>query len=359
MSSADTRPVPTSGRCPPAHRIRCPSSLAAHGLGSYLHQLPFRQLPYTRRRLSPALAYSGHSGVDIGATPGSAASSLNSIETNGLVAGSSFNSSAASESSPGGAGNANSNGGMSSSTITNSTRSSFRNVLKRAYLGELLFVVIGSAICGALAYWTIGTPLRRFNPYTFYIMLPQATGVHLGTPLRMKGVPMGSVLSATPMLDRVKVEVEVNEAKTIIPRNSNFELTQSGLIPVPSIDITTPEDVSADVLAATVAARIAAERAGAIDAAGNGATPVAVSSGSSGSAGRAKRSPKVRLAGPKDVAACRLQDVLVCHGDVVDGLQGGSMDELMGHMLKSLRQGENEAPNGAGIVPGRGPLQGG
>ncbi|GIL42384.1 hypothetical protein Vafri_366 [Volvox africanus] len=354
MSSADTRPVPTSGRCPPAHRIRCPSSFAAQGLGPYLHQRLLRQLPYTRRRLSPAHAYSGHSGVGIGATPGSAASSLNSTETNGVVAGSSFNSSAASESGPGVAGGASSIGGLSSST-----RSSFRNVLKRGYLGELLFVVIGSAICGALAYWTIGTPLRRFNPYTFCIMLPQATGVHFGTPLRMKGVPMGSVLSATPMLDRVKVEVEVNEAKTIIPRNSNFELTQSGLIPVPSIDITTPEDVSADVLAATVAARIAAERASGSDAAGNGAASVGASSGSSGSAGRAKRSPKVRLAGPKDVAACRLQGVLVCHGDMVDGLQGGSMDELMGHMLKSLRQGENEAPSGAGIVPGRGPLQGG
>ncbi|GIL89632.1 hypothetical protein Vretimale_1799 [Volvox reticuliferus] len=359
MSSAGARQVPMSGRCPLAHRIRSPSSLTAQGLVPYLHRQLLQQLPHTRHTFLRARAHSGNSSVGIGATPGSAASSVGSAETNGVAAGPSFNSSAASGSGPGGVGSASSNAGPCASTITSSTRSSFRNVLKRAYLGELLFVVIGSAICGALAYWTIGTPLRRFNPYTFYIMLPQATGVHLGTPLRMKGVPMGSVLSATPMLDRVKVEVEVNEAKTIIPRNSKFELTQSGLIPVPSIDISTPEDVSADVLAKIVADRAAVERASGSDAIGNGAAPAAASSGNAGSAGRIKRSPKVRLAGPKDVTACRLQGVLVCHGDIVDGLQGGSMDELMGHMLKSLRQGENEALGGTGIVPGRGPLQGG
>lgn len=45
------------------------------------------------------------------------------------------------------------------------------------------------------------------------------------------------------------------------------------------------------------------------------------------------------------------QGVLVCQGDTLDGLQGGSMDELMARMLKVLREGEDWGP---GAVPGRG-----
>ncbi|KXZ55933.1 hypothetical protein GPECTOR_2g1484 [Gonium pectorale] len=211
-------------------------------------------------------------------------------------------------------------------------------------MGEMLFVVIGTLVCGALAHWTVGTPLRRFNPYSFTITLAQAPGVVLGTPLRMKGVPMGSVLSATAGLDRVSIEVEVNEAKTIIPRGSRFELTQSGMIPAASIDISPPEGVSAESLTALVAAQQVAREAAAREA--------AAGSGEK----RAKRAARVRLAGPKDVEACRLQGVLVCQGDSVEGIQGGSMDELMAHTLRGLRQGEG--PQTDGVVPGRGPLQG-
>ncbi|EFJ51162.1 hypothetical protein VOLCADRAFT_87956 [Volvox carteri f. nagariensis] len=324
----------------------------------------------TEHFVSPAPALHGGSRLGAGATPGPVGSSVGAAETNGAPMDTSFEPSGARKNTPeSGAGasssSTNTNGGPASPVpMGSSTRASFRSVIKRTYLGELLFVVIGSAICGALAYWTVGTPLRRFNPYSFYIMLPQATGVQLGTPLRMKGVPMGSVLSATPMLDRVKVEVEVNEAKTIIPRNAKFELTQSGLIPSPSIDITTPEGVSAEFLAAAVAsARNAKGRTGKAAAAageaaagdGAAATAAAAAAAAGASPVRSGRSAKVRLANPKDIAACHLQGVLVCQGDVVDGLQGGSMDELMAHMLKSLRQGEGES---TGIVPGRGPLQG-
>ncbi|KAG2495840.1 hypothetical protein HYH03_006079 [Edaphochlamys debaryana] len=244
-------------------------------------------------------------------------------------------------------------------------RASFRNILKRSFLGELLFVAGGILIAVGLNNWTFGTSLRRFNPYSFHLTLPLATGVLPGTPLRMKGVPMGSVVSARPLLDRVEVVVEVNEAKTIIPRNAKFELTQSGLIPAANIDIWTPEGVSAEVLSSIAAANLAAAAAGgsregsagatAAEGADGSASPSAAAGAGAKAATPSKRgAKKVRLASPKDVAACRLQGVLVCHGDSLDGFRGGSMDELMAHMLKSLRQGETE---GNGTVPGRGPVQ--
>ncbi|KAG2453998.1 hypothetical protein HYH02_001041 [Chlamydomonas schloesseri] len=259
------------------------------------------------------------------------------------------------------------------------SRSSFKNVLNGSYTGEGLFVLGGSLIGAALCYWTVGTPLRRFNPYSFHLALPTASGVVTGTPLRMKGVPMGSVLSVTPRLDHVEVEVEVNEVKTIIPRNAKFELTQSGMIPAAAIDISIPEGVSADVLAAMVAARQQQQQAAAAAATASATAATAGSGGSSsgsseaavgakegsgreGSGKKAKRGAGAgakagKLASPKDVAACHLQGVLVCNGDKLDGLQGGSMDELMAHMLKQLRQGEPETATG-GTVPGRGPVQG-
>ncbi|GFR45286.1 hypothetical protein Agub_g6394, partial [Astrephomene gubernaculifera] len=239
----------------------------------------------------------------------------------------------------GGSNNHNNGGG--------SLRASFRSIVKGSYLGELLFVVMGSIVCGGLTQWTVGTPMRRFNPYTFHVTLPQAPGVVLGTPVRMKGVPIGAVMSTTPLVDRISVEVEVNEAKTIIPRNAKIELTQSGLIPAASIDISPPEGVSAERLTAAVAAKAAA---GAATATGSSSSEGAAAGSHDAAkhqisgkvaARRAKRAAHIRLAGPKDVAACRLQGVLVCHGDRMEGQQGGSMDELMAHMLKSLRKGED------------------
>ncbi|KAG2432436.1 hypothetical protein HXX76_008782 [Chlamydomonas incerta] len=260
--------------------------------------------------------------------------------------------------------------------VHSGSRASFKNVMNRAYTGEMLFVLGGSLIGAALCHWTVGTSLRRFNPYSFHLALPTASGVVTGTPLRMKGVPMGSVLTVKPRLDHVEVEVEVNEVKTIIPRNAKVELTQSGMIPAAAIDISIPEGVSAEVLAAMVAARQqqqqqqqAAAGGTAGSSSGTG-SEAAAASGAKGEGGgkeggkeaavkKAKRgaAKPVKLASPKDVAACQLQGVLVCHGDKLDGLQGGSMDELMAHMLKQLRQGEPELATG-GTVPGRGPMQG-
>ncbi|GLC35174.1 hypothetical protein PLESTB_000562500 [Pleodorina starrii] len=365
MSCAGARPLQKPGQCLAARKcqhsipLQEPRTVPAWRL-SLLRRAP------PLRPASPVPAQPGGSSPGAGAASGPLGGSVGIAETNGAPSDAVFAASIAAESKAGGSSGASGNGGNSSVPVSHSARSSIRSVLKRAYLGEFLFVVVGSAICGALAYWTVGTPLRRFNPYTFSLWMPEATGVQLGTPLRMKGVAMGSVLSATPMMERVRVEVEVNEAKTIIPRNSRFELTQSGLIPAASIDITTPEGVSAELLAAAVAARGAASASAASGRAG-GEAPAGAAVERADSAGRAVASlgskrpaSKVRLAGPKDVAACRLQGVLVCHGDELEGHVGGSMDELTAHMLKSLRQGEAEAAKaeGAAIVPGRGPMQG-
>lgn len=104
---------------------------------------------------------------------------------------------------------------------------------------------------------------------------PLACGITVGTPVRIRGVPVGSVLTVNPSLEKVEVLVEVRccsfrtfflvmrchcwyaahiddhvvlnhlsvymqvkKSSTVIPRNSHIEANQSGLIAEPLIDIT-------------------------------------------------------------------------------------------------------------------------
>ena len=43
---------------------------------------------------------------------------------------------------------------------------------------------------------------------------PLACGITVGTPVRIRGVPVGSVLSVNPSLEKVEVLVEVRRART-------------------------------------------------------------------------------------------------------------------------------------------------
>ena len=54
----------------------------------------------------------------------------------------------------------------------------------------------------------------------------------------MRGVPIGSVMTVQPSLEKVDVLVEIKDPLTVIPRNSLIEANQSGLIAEALIDIT-------------------------------------------------------------------------------------------------------------------------
>ena len=84
------------------------------------------------------------------------------------------------------------------------------------------------------------TPLPHLPPQGYQAVLefPVACGVTVGTPVRIRGVPVGSVLSVQPSLEKVDVLVEMRDTATVIPRNSTIEANQSGLIAEPLIDIT-------------------------------------------------------------------------------------------------------------------------
>lgn len=74
--------------------------------------------------------------------------------------------------------------------------------------------------------------------YQAIFEFPTACGITVGTAVRIRGVPVGSVLSVRPSLERVDVLTEINSVTTVIPRNSLIEANQLGLIAEPQVDVT-------------------------------------------------------------------------------------------------------------------------
>lgn len=104
--------------------------------------------------------------------------------------------------------------------------------------GVGLFVLCGSAAALALVSWARGNAMRVGTPYRLTVELPLACGVTTGTPVRIRGVQVGQVLTVKPSLERVDVLCEMNDLSSVVPRNSVVEANQSGLIAEPLLDIT-------------------------------------------------------------------------------------------------------------------------
>lgn len=108
--------------------------------------------------------------------------------------------------------------------------------------GVGLFVVSGAVLLAFTLVWLRGFQLRsRFKKYEAVFEFSQACGISLGTPVRIRGVTVGTVIRVHSSLRSVDAVVEIEDDKTIIPRNSLVEVNQSGLLMETMIDIT-PRD---------------------------------------------------------------------------------------------------------------------
>uniref|UniRef100_A0A6U9RQI5 Mce/MlaD domain-containing protein n=2 Tax=Picocystis salinarum TaxID=88271 RepID=A0A6U9RQI5_9CHLO len=105
--------------------------------------------------------------------------------------------------------------------------------------GTGLFVVAGVGITVLIFSWMKAFSIaNRTKSYQAIFDFPLACGIATGTPVRVRGVNIGSVLSVQPSLEKVSVLVEVKDDEIVIPRNSLIEANQSGLIAETLIDIT-------------------------------------------------------------------------------------------------------------------------
>ena len=104
-------------------------------------------------------------------------------------------------------------------------------------IGLMLVACVG--ILYGLLSWIKGSLWgKSFTGYQAVMQFPYACGITVGTPVRIRGVPVGTVMNVRPSLEHVDVLVEVRDHNTVIPRNSVIQANQSGLIAEPLIDIT-------------------------------------------------------------------------------------------------------------------------
>ena len=147
-----------------------------------------------------------------------------------------------------------------------------------------------------LITWARGGRLGRGGrPYRCVLRFPLACGIGVGTPVRIRGVPVGAGVGGVASLDAVAVLAEIRDAGTVIPRSSRIEANQSGLIAEPLIDITPLAPV-----------------------------PPGVADGSAAS--------------PLDTAACEAEGAIVCHGGVIAGVTGVALDDLVLIMTRMARK---------------------
>ncbi|KAI7747873.1 hypothetical protein M8C21_018548 [Ambrosia artemisiifolia] len=108
--------------------------------------------------------------------------------------------------------------------------------------GVGLFLVSGTVLFLVSLVWLRAFQLRsRFRKYFAVFEFSEACGICTGTQVRIRGVTVGNVVRVNPSLESVEAVVEVEDDKTIIPRNSLIEVNQSGLLMETMIDIT-PRD---------------------------------------------------------------------------------------------------------------------
>ena len=160
--------------------------------------------------------------------------------------------------------------------------------------GVGLFIISGVAVTFIIWGWIQGLlSFARKNSYQAFIEFPVACGIQVGTNVRVRGVKAGTVLSVQPSLEKVDVLVEMDDKNVPIPRNSVIEANQSGLIAETIIDITP-------------------------------ALPI----------------PNAQW-GPLD-SGCEGEGLIVCDRGKIKGVQGVSMDELVGICTKLAREMERQ-----------------
>lgn len=109
-----------------------------------------------------------------------------------------------------------------------------------------LLLLLGIGLFAGLILWLQGIYFGR-RDYQFTVTFKNAEGLQIGTPVRYRGVTVGSVVGIDPKLNGVDVLVEITQPDLVIPRDVKVEAQQSGLIGENSINIIPTREVAVDL----------------------------------------------------------------------------------------------------------------
>ncbi|MCO5587844.1 hypothetical protein L7F22_041796 [Adiantum nelumboides] len=158
-----------------------------------------------------------------------------------------------------------------------------------------LLLISGTLGMAAKIMWQKASQVASLPPtYEATLEFPFASGITIGTVVRIRGVDVGSVINVRPCLERIDAKVQVRDATSYIPRNAIVEVNQSGLVGETIIDITPISPV-----------------------------------------------PRPSI-GPLD-PGCPSEGLIVCNKERIKGQQGVSMEDLMrlcGKMSKNTKESD-------------------
>ncbi|ADI63370.1 MlaD family protein [Trichormus azollae] len=100
-----------------------------------------------------------------------------------------------------------------------------------------LLLLLGLGAFGIILLWLNRIPLGR-SSYKAVVEFANAGGMQKGSPVRYRGVKVGSISNIKTAVNAVAVEIEINDPNLIIPADSKIQASQTGLISESIIDIT-------------------------------------------------------------------------------------------------------------------------
>nr|YP_009314686.1 Hypothetical protein ycf22 [Neoizziella asiatica]SCW23141.1 Hypothetical protein ycf22 [Neoizziella asiatica] len=105
----------------------------------------------------------------------------------------------------------------------------------------LLFIIFFS-----LVSWRIINRGIGYKSYTIFVEFNNAHGLKRGSPVRLRGLVIGSVVEISNELNSILALIKLSSSSILIPRNSLIETNQTGLLNDSVIDIIPLEAISSD-----------------------------------------------------------------------------------------------------------------
>lgn len=105
-----------------------------------------------------------------------------------------------------------------------------------------LLVICGLGLVTGLIFWVRGFNLGG-RAYSVQVELVDALGLSVGSPVKFRGVKVGSIVQMRPSAQHVIVEVEIASSSVLLPRQIKVETSQSGFVGQAALEFR-PTDVA-------------------------------------------------------------------------------------------------------------------